>query len=118
MVRLSSRDASLLMDVLEQQELPPEERLKLLKEADIVVRQIGEALIDPSQIKQRPGNQGSGRADTPVGGRNYQDSREATSVRLESLLRQPPLELELAACLLRVFSFIDGRMDPPRNMSP
>ena len=30
MVRLSSRDASLLMDVLEQQELPQEERRKLL----------------------------------------------------------------------------------------
>jgi chaperonin cofactor prefoldin len=50
MIRLSSRDASLLMDVLEQQELPPEERLKLLDEADPVVRQIGEVLIDQSRI--------------------------------------------------------------------
>jgi hypothetical protein len=48
MVRLSSRDASLLMDVLEQQELPPEERRNLLTEADPVVRQIGEALINPN----------------------------------------------------------------------
>lgn len=50
MVRLSSRDASLLMDVLEQQALPAEERRKLLEEADPVVRQIGEALIDPNQV--------------------------------------------------------------------
>lgn len=42
------------MDVLEQQELPPEERRKLLDEADPVVRQIGEALIDPSQISTDP----------------------------------------------------------------
>lgn len=48
MVRLSSRDALLLMDVLEQQELPPEERRKLLAEADPVVREIGEALINPN----------------------------------------------------------------------
>jgi len=54
MVRLSSRDASLLMDVLEQQELPPEERRKLLDKADPVVRQIGEALIDPSQTSNDP----------------------------------------------------------------
>jgi len=54
MVRLSSRDASLLMDVLEQQELKPEERLKLLEKADSVVRQIGEALIDPSQMSNDP----------------------------------------------------------------
>ena len=54
MVRLSSRDASLLMDVLEQQELPPEERRKLLDEANPVVRQIGEALIDPSQMSNDP----------------------------------------------------------------
>jgi chaperonin cofactor prefoldin len=54
MIRLSSRDASLLMDVLEQQELPPEERLKLLDEADPVVRQIGEVLIDQSRISNNP----------------------------------------------------------------
>lgn len=54
MVRLSSRDASLLMDVLEQQQLPPEERQKLLDEADVVVRQIGEALIDPSKTSDDP----------------------------------------------------------------
>lgn len=36
------------MDVLEQQELPPEERRKLLAEADPIVRQIGEALINPT----------------------------------------------------------------------
>lgn len=54
MVRLSSRDASLLMDVLEQQELPPEERRKLLDKADPVVRQIGESLIDPSQMSSDP----------------------------------------------------------------
>jgi hypothetical protein len=54
MVRLSSSDASLLMDVLEQQELPPEERRKLLDEANPVVRQIGEALIDPSQMSNDP----------------------------------------------------------------
>jgi hypothetical protein len=54
MVRLSSRDASMLMDVLEQQELTPEERRKLLDKADPVVRQIGEALIDPSQMTNDP----------------------------------------------------------------
>jgi hypothetical protein len=54
MVRLSSRDASLLMDVLEQQELSPEERCKLLNEANPVVRQIGEALIDPTQMSNDP----------------------------------------------------------------
>ena len=42
------------MDVLEQQELPPEERRKLLDEANPVVRQIGEALIDPSQKSNDP----------------------------------------------------------------
>jgi len=42
------------MDVLEQQELPPEERRKLLDEANPVVRQIGEALIDPSQMSNDP----------------------------------------------------------------
>ena len=42
------------MDVLEQQELKPEERLKLLEKADSVVRQIGEALIDPSQMSNDP----------------------------------------------------------------
>jgi chaperonin cofactor prefoldin len=50
MVRLSSRDASLLMDVLEQKNLHPEERRKLLEGAAPVVRKIGEALIDPSQV--------------------------------------------------------------------
>jgi hypothetical protein len=40
----------LLMDVLEQKELSAEERRKLLDDAaNPVVRQIGEALIDPSQ---------------------------------------------------------------------
>jgi hypothetical protein len=34
------------MDVLEQQELPAEERRKLLDEADPKVQEIGEALID------------------------------------------------------------------------
>jgi hypothetical protein len=49
MVRLSSRDASLLMDVLEQKELPPEQRRQLLEGADVEVRKIGDALIDPNQ---------------------------------------------------------------------
>jgi hypothetical protein len=49
MVRLSSLDASLLMDLLEQQELSLEERRKLLDGATPVVRQIGEALINPNQ---------------------------------------------------------------------
>ena len=42
------------MDVLEQQELAPEERRKLLDEANPVVRQIGEALIDPSLMSNDP----------------------------------------------------------------
>jgi hypothetical protein len=54
MVRLSSRDASLLMDVLEQDKLPPEERRKLLDEATPVVRQIGEALINPNHGIEDP----------------------------------------------------------------
>jgi uncharacterized protein YlzI (FlbEa/FlbD family) len=54
MVRLSSRDASLLMDVLEQLETPPEGRLKLLEGALPVVRQVGELLIDPSQTSNDP----------------------------------------------------------------
>lgn len=54
MVRLSSRDASLLMDVLEQKELPLEERRKLLEEADPKVREIGEALIDSGQVSHDP----------------------------------------------------------------
>jgi hypothetical protein len=56
MVRLSSRDASLLMDVLEQRELPAEERHKLLGDADPKVQEIGEALIDnaPSQTIEDP----------------------------------------------------------------
>ena len=48
MVRLSSSDASLLMDVLEKQEHSPEDRLNLLTTANPVVRQIGEALINPN----------------------------------------------------------------------
>ena len=54
MVRLSSRDASLLMDVLEQQDLPDEQRNQLLDEADPIVRQIGEALINPNLVIQNP----------------------------------------------------------------
>jgi hypothetical protein len=56
MVRLSSRDASLLMDVLEQRELPAEERRKLLRDADPKVQEIGEALIDnaPGQTIEDP----------------------------------------------------------------
>jgi hypothetical protein len=42
------------MDVLQQQELPVEERRKLLDEADPVVRQIGEALINPGQVIDNP----------------------------------------------------------------
>ena len=38
------------MDVLERQELPLQERLKLLEHADPKVREIGQALIDPSQV--------------------------------------------------------------------
>jgi hypothetical protein len=54
MVRLSSRDASLLMDVLEQQDLSDEKRNQLLDEADPIVRQIGEALINPNLVIQNP----------------------------------------------------------------
>jgi hypothetical protein len=50
MIRLSSANASLLMDVLEQRDIPLEERRKVLQDADPQVRQIGEALIDPNQI--------------------------------------------------------------------
>ena len=42
------------MDVLEQQELAPEQRRKLLEGADPVVQQIGEALIDPGQTTDDP----------------------------------------------------------------
>lgn len=45
MVRLSSHDASLLMDVLEQ----PEESHRLLANAKPVVQEIGKALINPSE---------------------------------------------------------------------
>jgi hypothetical protein len=53
MVRLTSRDASLLMDVLEQ-DLQPEELSRLLDEADPVVRQIAEELINPNQTINDP----------------------------------------------------------------
>jgi hypothetical protein len=46
MVRLSSRDTSILVDVLEQDELLPQERLALLEGASPEVREIGEALIN------------------------------------------------------------------------
>jgi hypothetical protein len=49
MVRLSSRDASLLMDLLEQTNLSENERLKLLDGADEPVREIGQALLNPGQ---------------------------------------------------------------------
>lgn len=48
MVRLSSKDASLLIDVLEHDDLPQTERLKLLDGADHDVLEIGKALIDPT----------------------------------------------------------------------
>jgi hypothetical protein len=54
MVRLSSKDASLLMDVLEQNELTPKERLKLLEDAGPKVLEIGKALIDPNQAITDP----------------------------------------------------------------
>lgn len=49
MVRLTSRDASLLMDLLEQTDLPDNERLNLLDGADEKVREIGKALLNPNQ---------------------------------------------------------------------
>ena len=49
MVRLSSRDASLLMDLLEQTNLSEDERLKLLDGADEKVVEIGKALLNPNQ---------------------------------------------------------------------
>lgn len=49
MVRLTSRDASLLMDLLEQTDLPDNERLNLLNGADEQVREIGRALLNPTQ---------------------------------------------------------------------
>jgi hypothetical protein len=49
MVRLSSRDASLLMDLLEQTDLSENERLKLLDGADGHVREIGKALLNPDE---------------------------------------------------------------------
>jgi hypothetical protein len=49
MVRLSSRDASLLMDLLEQTDLSQIERLKLLDGTDEKVREIGGALLNPNQ---------------------------------------------------------------------
>ena len=50
MVRLTSRDASLLMDLLEQTDLPDNERLNLLNGADEQVREIGRALLNPTQV--------------------------------------------------------------------
>jgi len=49
MVRLSSRDASLLMDLLERNDLPENERLDLLNGADEQVLEIGRALLNPAQ---------------------------------------------------------------------
>ena len=49
MVRLSSRDASLLIDLLEQTDLSDNERLKPLEGADEQVREIGKALLNPRQ---------------------------------------------------------------------
>lgn len=49
MVRLTSRDASLLMDLLEQTDLADNERLSLLNGADKQVREIGRALLNPTQ---------------------------------------------------------------------
>lgn len=54
MVRLSSQDASMLMDVLEQHDLPPEERRELVIGAKADVRKIAEALIYPDQIIDDP----------------------------------------------------------------
>jgi hypothetical protein len=54
MVRLSSKDATLLMDVLDQQGLTEEERRRLLVGAGEVVRRIGEALIDPAHVATDP----------------------------------------------------------------
>lgn len=42
------------MDVLEQQDLSDEKRNQLLDEADPIVRQIGEALINPNLVIQNP----------------------------------------------------------------
>jgi hypothetical protein len=49
MVRLTSRDASLLMDLLEQTDLTDNERLNILNGADEQVREIGRALLNPTQ---------------------------------------------------------------------
>lgn len=54
MVRLSSRDASLLMDLLEQTNLSDGERLKLLAGADENVLEIGKALLNPSEKIEKP----------------------------------------------------------------
>jgi hypothetical protein len=54
MVRLSSKDASLLMDLLEQTELSEEERLRLLEGADKQVHEIGKALIHPDDPIEDP----------------------------------------------------------------
>ena len=53
MVRLSSRDASLLMDLLEQIDLPENERLNLLNGADEQVLEIGRALLNPNQAIEK-----------------------------------------------------------------
>jgi hypothetical protein len=53
MVRLSSRDASLLIDLLEQTNLSENERLKLLDGADEQVHEIGKALLNPSQTIEK-----------------------------------------------------------------
>ena len=54
MVRLTSRDASLLMDLLEQTDLPDNERLNLLTGADEQVQEIGRALLNPNQRIEKP----------------------------------------------------------------
>jgi hypothetical protein len=54
MVRLSSRDASLLMDLLEQTNLSEGERLKLLDGSDEKVLEIGKALLNPNQKIETP----------------------------------------------------------------
>ena len=54
MVRLTSRDASLLMDLLEQTDLPDNERLNLLTGADEQVQEIGKALLNPNQAIEKP----------------------------------------------------------------
>ena len=81
MIRLSSQDTSILLAVLEQQELEPKERLRLLDGTAPQVREIGEALINNTE-PQNPDIKEAVDAirDWAHETRRVQESRIASSV--------------------------------------